>query len=31
MVPLIGHFLWVAGALMILVGEVAGSIPKREA
>jgi len=31
MVPLIGHFLWVAGALMILVGEVAGSIPTREA
>jgi hypothetical protein len=27
MVPLIGHFLWVAGALMILFGGVAGLIP----
>jgi hypothetical protein len=27
MVPLIGHFLWVAGALMILFGEVAGLAP----
>ncbi len=30
MVPLIGHFLWVAGALMILSGEVAGLFPARE-
>jgi hypothetical protein len=30
MVPLIGHFVWVAGALMILSGEVAGVVPKRE-
>jgi hypothetical protein len=27
MIPLIGHFLWVAGALMILFGEVSGSFP----
>lgn len=24
LVPLIGHFMWIAGALMILAGEVAG-------
>jgi hypothetical protein len=29
MIPLIGHFVWVAGALMILAAEVVGSIPKR--
>jgi hypothetical protein len=29
MIPLIGHFVWVAGALMILAGEVAGSVPKQ--
>jgi hypothetical protein len=27
MVPLIGHFVWVAGTLMILFGEVAGAVP----
>jgi hypothetical protein len=30
MVPLIGHFLWVAGALMILFGEVAGAVPPQK-
>jgi hypothetical protein len=29
MVPLIGHFLWVAGALMILAGEIVGLLPAR--
>ena len=31
MIPLIGHFLWVAGALMILSGEVVGSVPLQKA
>jgi hypothetical protein len=30
MVPLIGHFLWVAGALMILVGEVSPAVPTKK-
>jgi hypothetical protein len=29
MVPLIGHFVWVAGGLMILFGEVAGPVPTK--
>lgn len=29
MVPLIGHFIWVAGALMILAAEVVGLVPRR--
>jgi hypothetical protein len=31
MIPLVGHFVWVAGALMILVGEVALLIPGKPA
>jgi uncharacterized membrane protein len=31
MTPLIGHFLWVAGALMILAGEVVRSVPPQRA
>ncbi|MGD0631916.1 MAG: hypothetical protein ABR987_21495 [Terracidiphilus sp.] len=30
MVPLIGHFVWVAGALMILFGEVAGMVSTKK-
>jgi hypothetical protein len=30
MIPLIGHFMWVAGALMILSGEVAGLVPAKK-
>lgn len=29
MIPLIGHFVWVAGALMILSGEVVRLLPRR--
>jgi hypothetical protein len=29
MVPLIGHFLWVAGALLILAGEIVPRAPKK--
>jgi hypothetical protein len=29
MIPLIGHFMWVAGALMILTAEVVVSVPRR--
>ena len=27
LVPLIAHFMWIAGALMILAGEVVGRVP----
>lgn len=30
MIPLVGHFLWVAGAFMILAGEVLGRAPTKE-